>query len=87
MDKKGNAGPSLLVLGELRSLDELQRELANIFPSCGSLEWEIRIHRGVYVSAGALYLVGRRWMAHPSTFARTALEIGARKAQARSEPR
>jgi len=84
MHKNGSAGPSLLVLGELRPLDELQRELAYIFPSRGALDWEIRANRAEYVAAGALYLVGRRWCCHPATFAATALAIAARKAQARS---
>jgi hypothetical protein len=62
----------------------LQRELAHIFPSQGSLDWEVRVNRREYVAAGAIFEVAGRLLAHPPTFARTALGIGARKVAART---
>jgi len=79
MNTHANALPAAPALGELRPLTELQRELAHIFPSRGSLDWEIRRNRREYVSAGAIFEIAGRLMAHPATFERTALAIGARK--------
>jgi len=66
-------------LAELITMRELQQQLANIFPSAGSLEWEVRRNRSEYVRAGAIFEIAGRLMAHPPTFQRVALEIGARK--------
>jgi hypothetical protein len=68
-------------IGDLKPLPELQRELAHLFPSPAGLEWEIRIHKAEYVAAGAIFKIGRRWLAHPPTFKATTLAIGARRAQ------
>lgn len=67
--------------GELKSLSELQAELAHLFPSPAGLEWEIRMHKAEYVAAGAIFKIGRRWLAHPPTFKATTLAIGARRAR------
>jgi hypothetical protein len=79
METIDRAVPATPALSELRPLRELQRELAHVFPSRGSLDWEVRAHRHEYVAAGAIFEVAGRLMAHPPTFARVALEIGARK--------
>lgn len=73
-----------VVLSELITMRELQQRLAKIFPSAGSLEWQVRIHRAEYVRAGALFEIAGRLMAHPPTFERVAVEIGARTISART---
>lgn len=72
--------PQTVSIDELVAIAELQAQLVNIFPSMGSLEWELRQHRQDYVAGGALFVIGRRLLAHPATFKRIALAIGARKA-------
>lgn len=71
-------GPAL---GELVPVRDLRQdaEIAQIFPGPGSLDWELRQHRRDYVAAGALFEIAGRLMAHPPTFKKTALAIGARK--------
>jgi len=76
-----NGSPTL---SELRPIRELQRELAHIFPTPGSLDWELRAHRREYIQAGAVFEVAGRLMAHPVIFGRVALEIGARKMAVRN---
>lgn len=76
-----NATAARLPVGELKSLAELQVELAHLFPSAAGLEWEVRVHKEEYVHAGALVKIGRRWMVHPPTFKDTMLAIGARRAR------
>ena len=85
MQTKRNAKSQAPALSELRPLDELQRELAHLFPSRGSIDWELRSHRQAYVAAGAIFEIAGRLMAHPDTFKRTALAIGARKIAERTE--
>lgn len=68
-------------VGELKTLPELQAELAHLFPNPAGLEWEIRRHKAEYVAAGAIFKIGRRWLAHPQTFTATTLAIGARRAR------
>ena len=70
-------------IDELVRLDELQRQLAHIFPSRGSIDWELRMNKAEYVAAGAIVEIAGRLLAHPATFKRTALAIGARKIGAR----
>jgi hypothetical protein len=65
-------------LAELIPMRELQQRLARIFPSAASLEWHTRRHRTEYVQRGALFEIAGRLMAHPPTFERVALQIGAR---------
>lgn len=72
-------------LSELVPIRQLQRELANVFPTQGSLDWELRVNRREYVQAGAIYEVAGRLLAHPARFANTALAIGARKIAARAD--
>jgi len=79
METSDKAAPTAPALSELRSLRELQHELAHIFPSRGSLDWEVRANRKAYIAAGAIFEIAGRLMAHPATFERTALAIGARK--------
>ena len=66
---------------------ELQQLLAKQFPSAGSMEWQVRTHRAEYVRAGAIFEIAGRLMAHPPTFQRVALEIGARLVAARGSNR
>jgi len=74
-----------LPLSELKTLDELQAELAHALPSPAALEWEMRKHLAEYVAAGALFKVGRRWLAHGPTFRATMLAIAAKRARAWAE--
>jgi hypothetical protein len=83
MDQPGNTAPSSPALSELRPIKDLQRELANIFPTRGSLEWELRQHRRAYIDGGAIFEIAGRLVAHPATFQRIAIEIGARKLASR----
>jgi hypothetical protein len=66
---------------DLKSLPELQAELAHLFPSPAGLQWELRCHKAEYVASGAIVKIGRRWLAHPATFKATTLAIGARRAR------
>lgn len=70
-------------LGELRSIEDLQKDLAHIFPSRGSLDWELRTNRREYLKARALFEISGRLMAHPGTFKRVALEIASRRVSVR----
>lgn len=72
---------------ELRPLTELQKELEHLFPSLESLRWELRQQRELYVQAGAIFEIGRKIFAHPETFRRVALEIGARRIAGRTGAR
>jgi hypothetical protein len=85
MAPSGNGDPSL---GELVRLKELRADpdIARIFPGEQSLVWEIRQHRAEYVIAGALFEVAGRLLAHPATFKRIALAIGARRLADRIDP-
>ena len=65
-------------LAELRRIGDLQHELTNVFPSRGSIDWAIRVHRSEFVAARALFEIGGRLMAHPARFKACALEIAAR---------
>lgn len=71
------AASDAVKLSELVPIGELQRELSNIFASRGSLDWELRVHREQYIAAGAVFEIAGRLLAHPATFRRVALEIGA----------
>lgn len=71
-------------LSELVTVRELQPQLAHIFRTPAALEWELRLHRAEYVEGGALFIVARRLLAHPPTFEKIALRIGARKVATRS---
>jgi hypothetical protein len=62
---------------------ELVEELKDLFPSEGSLEWEIKQHRRDYIAGGALFEIAGRLLAHPQKFRCVALQIGARKLAAR----
>lgn len=66
-------------LDELVPVRELQPMLARLFPTQGSLDWELRMHRREYIIGGALYEIAGRLLAHAPTFERIALAIGARK--------
>lgn len=79
MKANSKAVPDSPLLSELRTMEQLQRELKHVFPSAGSLEWELRANRRAYVRAGALFEIAGRLMAHPTTFAKTALSIGKAK--------
>jgi hypothetical protein len=68
---------------ELVRISGLQAALKDLFPSEGSLQWEIRQYREEYVVGGALFEIAGRLLAHPTNFRRIALEIGARKLAAR----
>lgn len=70
-------------LVELRSIAELQQQIANIFPSLGSLQWELRTNRTHYVRGGALFEISGSLMAHPETFKGIALELASRRAGGR----
>lgn len=72
--------PASVRVEELVSIRELQNQLANLFPSRGSLEWELRQNRRDYVDQGALFIIAGRLLTHPETFKCVALSIGARKA-------
>jgi hypothetical protein len=73
-------------LSELVPMRDLQLELANIFPSQGSLDWEVRQHRREYIDGGAIFELAGRLLAHPPTFKRIALAIGQRRLAARHAP-
>ena len=64
-------------LGELRTLADLQQELSHIFPSIGSITWELRTNRDQYLSGGALFEISGRLMVDPKKFKRIALKIAA----------
>lgn len=68
---------------ELVPLRALQSRLARIFPTQGSMDWEVRNHRREYIAGGALFEIGGRLLAHPPTFERIALELGSKKLAAR----
>ena len=69
------------ILSELVRAHELREdpEIAMLFPGDGSLTWELRERRREYADAGALFLIAGRLVAHPATFKRVALAIGARR--------
>ena len=75
MEREEKAWPSLGELVPVRTLLE-DPEVLRVFPGPGALEWELRQHRREYVAAGAIFEIGRRLLAHPATFKRTALLIG-----------
>lgn len=85
MAPSDNDGPSL---GELVPLSKLRGdiEIARIFPGEGSLAWEVRQHRTEYVAGGALFELAGRLLAHPPTFKKIALTIGARRLADRLDP-
>lgn len=84
MKTNRNTAASLPAIGELVPMRALQSELAHIFPSEGSLTWEVRTNRRAYVEAGALVEIAGRLMAHPATFKRVALALGMRKVATRA---
>ena len=75
-----NAKVPKIDLCELRTIAELQQQLAQVFPSIGSLQWELRTNRTQYVRGGALFEISGSLMAHPETFKSIALELAARRA-------
>jgi hypothetical protein len=83
VDNNINTAPQLSELVPMRAL---QSELAHIFPSQGSLDWEVRQHRSEYISGGAIFEVAGRLLAHPPTFKRIALAIGQRRLATRHKP-
>ena len=68
-------------LKELVPLNDLQPKVSEIYPSRGSLEWFYRTHREELISSGAVFLIAGRLLAHPTTFAHVALQIGERAAR------
>jgi len=64
---------------QLARISDLQSLIADLFPSRGSLDWEIRQHRSEYIAGGALFEIAGRLLAHPTTFRRIALSIGAKR--------
>ncbi|MBS0448585.1 MAG: hypothetical protein JSR59_21900 [Proteobacteria bacterium] len=54
----------------------------HIFPSQGSLDWYVRIHKSALVEAGALLLVGRTWHAHADRFDQAVIAISSKAAAA-----
>jgi hypothetical protein len=64
---------------ELVRMAALQDIVSDLFPSAGSLEWELRKHRMDYIRGGALYEIAGRLLAHPARFRAIALELGARR--------
>ncbi len=85
MNENATQGDAGVALRDLVPVRDLQRELANVFPSQGSLDWELRTHRREYVAGGAIFEVAGRLMAHPATFAKVALSIAARKLATRAD--
>ena len=75
-----------LALSELVPVKNLQRNLPNVFPTRGALDWELRVHRAEYVRGGAIFEVAGRLVAHPPTFEKVALAIARRKVALRLEP-
>jgi len=75
-------------LGELVRLSSLRDDpdIARIFPGEYSLTWQIRQHRAEYIAGGALFEMAGRYFAHPATFKKITLEIGARKLADRIDP-
>lgn len=71
-------------LAELRTIKQLQEELKHIFPTAGSLDWELRRNRTEYIKAGALFEIAGRLMAHPAVFQSVALALGAKRVEKRS---
>lgn len=71
-------------LGEYRQWSELRPELANIFPSLGALEWDLRVHRRELIAAGALIEIGRRFLLHRGLYEKNLLERGMRRAAERA---
>lgn len=70
-------------VNELCSVRELQSKLATVFPTQGSMDWALRIHKKEYIAGGALFEIGGRLLAHLPTFERLTIEIGAKKLAAR----
>lgn len=68
---------------ELVRMDALQAIVSDLFPSKGSLEWELRQHRSDYIRGAAVYEIGGRLLAHPSRFRAIALELGSKRLAAR----
>jgi hypothetical protein len=77
MGPKSVAVSDAVKLEEFVPMDQLQLKLSNIYQSRGSLEWAWRKHREQFISGGAVFEIAGRLLAHPATFARVALEIGA----------
>lgn len=48
----------------------------NVYPSVGSLQWYMRVHRRRLVEAGALYLIAGKTLIEPRRFDRVVMEDG-----------
>lgn len=62
-------------LEELVRLGDLQGQMENVFPTRGSLEWELKCRRDAYIERGALVEIAGRMLAHPARFKRIAVEL------------
>lgn len=83
MAKHSARSRKTLALSELVALGDLQARLSHIFPTRASLDWHLRMHRAAHVEAGAIFDIGPGLMAHPPTFEKVVLAIGAAEAKRR----
>lgn len=74
-----------LQINELVTPRELQKMVPAIFPSPGSLDWELRTNRAEYISGGAMMEIGGRLLLHPKRFCDISMRIGAARLAKRLE--
>lgn len=70
-----------MALNNLLSMDDYQKSRNHIFPSRGSLDWFIRIHREALMELNALSWPTRRLMVNELAFDNAILIIGQKALQ------
>ena len=70
-------------LSELEKLPAYRERREHVYPSRGSLEWFVRLHKQELVEAGAILKVMGQWFAVPDRFDAYVVADGARAAQRR----
>jgi uncharacterized membrane protein (UPF0136 family) len=65
-------------ISELKQAEETQAELADLFPTVGSMGWFEKQHKRELIAGGALYMIAGRLLRLPSAYRRVALEVGSR---------
>lgn len=63
-------------LAQLIHFKQAQPLLRHLFPTEGSLQWELRIHRRTYIEGGAIYLIAGRLLVDIARFEAIALRRG-----------
>ena len=70
-------------VGQLVHVSKLHPLVRDLFPTEGSVQWEIRQRKQQYIAGGALFEIAGRLLVWPEVFRRVALEEGARRLAAR----